>query len=170
MHYTRYFYGFNVNCNQYNNSDCKLEVLEMTDSIEQKDAKGNIIGYVQFPHVYKITLGDVVYILDGKYYGECVTTELTGNLHYSGSAILSQNNKKVGTGFMEANQFQNKEMYSKTTLSYIDLETGDLVKIQELIDGIKAYGIDYTKTEFHLETLDEYLPFELPGGFLNFLR
>lgn len=28
---------------------------------------------------------------------------------------------------------------------YLDLELGDIVKITELIDGIKAYGIDYTK-------------------------
>tara|TARA_Y100000004_G_scaffold74563_1_gene83771 strand:- start:459 stop:1973 length:1515 start_codon:yes stop_codon:yes gene_type:complete len=59
--------------------------------------------------------------------------------------------------------FRNLKFYDKKSqhlqielrlpLSYIDLETGDLVKIQELIDGIKAYGIDYTKTEFHLETL-----------------
>ncbi len=48
---------------------------------------------------------------------------------------------------------QHLQIELRLPLSYIDLETGDLVKIQELIDGIKAYGIDYTKTEFHLETL-----------------
>ena len=121
----------------YNNSDCKLEVLEMTNPIAQKDAKGNIIGHVQFPHVYKIILGNNIYILDGKYYGECVTTDLTGNLHYSGSGILSQKNKQVGTGFMEANQFQNKEMYSKTTLSYIDLEDS-YDNIQKMVLGKRA--------------------------------
>ena len=41
-------------------------------------------------------------------------------------------------------KIQNLQIELRLSLSHIDLETGDLVKIKQLIDGIKAHGIDYT--------------------------
>ena len=121
----------------YNQKDCKLQILKMTEPIAQKDAKNEIIGYISYPYKYQITLGENIYILDGEHYGECVTIDLTGNLHYSGSAIVYENNKQVGTGFMEANQFQTNELYSKTSLSYLDLENS-YNNLQKMVLGGKS--------------------------------
>ncbi len=57
------------------------------------------------------------YILDAAPYGDCVTIDFSGNLHWSGSASLSV----PGTAFMEFNQFQNVEDYTDTIVDLAGL-------------------------------------------------
>ena len=99
-----------------------------------------ILGSVQFPNQYDITLEGKTYTLDGKAYGkgQCVTFDLTGNLHYSGSASLTGGDNNALSGFIEGNQFQSHELYTKTTLSILDMNYD---KLQSLTIGGKiAYS------------------------------
>ena len=96
------------------------------------------LGSVQFPNKYDITLEGKKYTLDGRAYGKCVTFDLTGNLHYSGSASLTGRDKNALSGFIEGNQFQSHELYTKTTLSILDMNYD---KLQSLtIGGKLAYS------------------------------
>lgn len=84
-----------------------------------------------FPSLLSVTLHDLsglehVYIIDTKPYGKCVTIDITGNLHWSGSATLEGGQ---GTAFAEFNQFEDIRTYRKTTLEKAGMAT----------DGIELY-------------------------------
>ena len=88
-------------------------------------------------------------------------------LIYLGIEDLEDSYENLDTKYIQdessANNLRDLKFYDKKTqhlqielrlpLSYIDLETGDLVKIQELIDGIKAHGIDYTEPKIFGDAL-----------------
>ena len=135
---------FTATCHKYTKDkvtyglNCSIKITGFTGSLEQKSyANYQKLGSVKFPNKYEIILEGKKYILDGKLYGQCVTLDLTGNLHYSGSAGLT-GDKNTLSGFIEGNQFQNHELYKKTTLSILNMDSD---KLQSLtIGGKLAYS------------------------------
>jgi hypothetical protein len=93
----------------------KKTTMNILDTVNIIDNNGiNIV----FPIKYSIEIKDKdgnshLYILDSTSFGDTVTIDNSSNLHWSGSTLLYENNNVVGTGFLEANQFQNKEDYFK---------------------------------------------------------
>lgn len=87
-----------------------------------------IIENTLFPTKYKLQLIDLdgnnhTYILDSTKFGNTVTIDLTGNLHWTGSAIVfDEKNNEIGTSFFEANQFQSFENYINTYFKNSNLE------------------------------------------------
>lgn len=86
---------------------------------------------VVFPVRYEITVKDMynishVYDVDATGFGDCVTYDQSGNLHWAGSTIVKESGVPVGTGFIEANQF------------------GDFTNYKNII--IKGAGIPMDKT------------------------
>lgn len=78
-----------------------------------------IVDNTIFPTKYQVTIKDInnkenTYLIDSTSFGNTVTIDLTGNFHWSGSALLFDNEgTQVGTAFLEANQFQDYETYTK---------------------------------------------------------
>ena len=64
--------------------------------------------------------------MDSAPYGDCVTIDLTGNLHWAGATSLSV----PGSGFMELNQFQNKDDYLATTMSLANIPKSKISTFQ----------------------------------------
>ena len=102
----------------------------------------SVIQNIDYPIKFEITnLNNDTYILDGSYYGngKCATVDNTNNLHYSGCAIITdKSGKKIGDGFIEANQFQEMREYTKNSLSIIGLED----RVDEFINsgtGVRRY-------------------------------
>jgi hypothetical protein len=74
---------------------------------------------ITFPVVVEIKLEDAsgkkqTYTIDSQPFGECVTIDITGNLHWSGSAIIEGHDKS--SAFIELSQFQLLEDYRLNTL------------------------------------------------------
>ena len=110
----------NTNYNTYSSSlknpiYNKKTTMTILDTVIIIDNNGiNIV----FPIKYSIEIKDKddnshLYLLDSTSFGNTVTIDNISNLHWSGSTLLYENNNIVGTGFLEANQFQNKEDYFK---------------------------------------------------------
>mgnify|MGYP001192029127 FL=1 len=102
----------------------------------------SVIQNIDYPIKFEITnINNKTYILDGSYYGngKCATIDNTNNLHYSGCAIITdESGKKIGDGFIEANQFQEMREYTKNSLSIIGLED----RVDEFINsgtGVRRY-------------------------------
>ena len=77
------------------------------------------IDDITYPTKYEVSLNDINnkkhnYIIDSTPFGNTVTIDLTGNFHWSGSALLidKDTSNTVGTAFLEANQFQDFETYN----------------------------------------------------------
>ena len=89
-------------------------------------------GMVTFPTKVSVTVEDVEgkshsYILDSAPYGNCVTIDFSGNLHWSGSAVLNT----PGTAFMEFNQFQELKDYKSTTMTLAGIPNSELSTFME---------------------------------------
>ena len=95
-------------------------------------------GNVTFPHKIKVTWEGYTYTLDSAPYGNSVTIDVTGNIHWSSSATLvGDDGKSAGTGFLEYNQFQDDNTYRNKTVSIAGIDpniwsTKDLDFIQVL--------------------------------------
>jgi hypothetical protein len=75
------------------------------------------VDNVDYPVKYKLQIGEENYILDSKRFGNTVTLDPTGNLHWSGSALLyDEGVKRVGTAFFEANQLQDPTDFLRVQL------------------------------------------------------
>jgi hypothetical protein len=84
-----------------------------------------------FPTVISVTLpgpdGSETYTLSSIPYGDCVTFDLTGNLHWSGSASLTDSKgKSPGTGFIELNQFQPIDLYRSNMMKKAGIDKSAL--------------------------------------------
>ena len=84
-------------------------------------SKTTTINGITFPTVVKVSVYDFDgvmhnYVIDTTAYGDCVTIDMTGNLHWSGSALLYENGNKLvsSSAFLEANQFEEPQAYRKT--------------------------------------------------------
>lgn len=80
--------------------------------------KTKVVDGVTFPIENEIEVRDFdgkshTYTIDATMYGDCVTLDLTGNLHWSGSAELIGCD---GTAFLEANQFEEAKDYQLTMM------------------------------------------------------
>ena len=64
-----------------------------------------------------------VYTADSTPYGNCVTLDISGNLHWSGSAKLSGGQ---GSAFLEFNQFQDLKMYLSNTLDLAKIPVSNI--------------------------------------------
>jgi len=90
----------------------KLHVLETTT-----------VDNVDYPVKYKFQIGNETYIIDSKPFGENVTLDPSGNLHWSGSALLYDGEeKKMGSAFIEANQLQDPTDFLRVQFKYADLD------------------------------------------------
>ena len=119
-----FFNKYNKTNSSLNNS-CSVTILEFHEPLQQYSYTNNLLlGSVMFPKKYSIEIDGKNYILDSGEFGQCYTIDLTGNFHYSGSAVLYETDgtTRIGTGFMEANQFQSHKVYTKTSLSLLDLD------------------------------------------------
>ena len=86
---------------------------------------------ITFPTVISIGLpgpdGMETYTLNSVPYGACVTLDLTGNFHWSGSALLTDSNgESPGTGFIELNQFQPIDLYRSNMLKRAGIDESAL--------------------------------------------
>lgn len=105
----------------YNIKGGKLTVLE-TKKIDNTD----------YPVAYELQMPNKSYILDGKMFGDCVTVDLTGNFHWSGSAMVkNKDGKKLGTAFLEANQLQDPAEYLKVQMKHAGIDDTYLAVFNE---------------------------------------
>jgi hypothetical protein len=89
------------------------EVLETT-----------ILNGTEFPIKYKVKTQDGTYILDGSKFNKSACVDISNNLHWDGSGIIyDTTGKMVGTGFLEANQFTDKNTYVVNELKSMGLDT-----------------------------------------------
>ena len=126
--------------NVYSNDKSKLlQKGNITfDYITKYNYDGNEI---LFPTKIIITVYDMnnnkhIYKIDTDNYGNTITIDLTGNPHWSGGVIIKENNNKIGTGFLELNQFENKEKYLNRTLKIANINSNDYKK--EKLSLLKA--------------------------------
>lgn len=104
----------------------KLTILATTTM------KNSGYGNVTFPTKISLEIEDIKgntqkFILDSAPFGNCVTIDLTGNLHWSGSTSLNV----PGSGFMEFNQFQEADDYLATTLALANIPKSNVSVFQE---------------------------------------
>ena len=90
-----------------------------------------VVDGVTFPTVISVTLpgpnGAEKYTVSSIPYGNCVTLDLTGNIHWSGSASLTDSKgNSPGTGFIELNQFQSIDKYRSDVLITAGIDTKNL--------------------------------------------
>ena len=105
--------------------------IELEDPIYTKPVSFKILSikYVYdalYITKFELTLPDPngddhVYILDTTPFGNTVTFDLSGNYHWSGSSILSQDGILTGSSFVEMNEFQTIEVYVKNIFSKCEL-------------------------------------------------
>ncbi len=99
--------------------------------LETTVLKNTVYGTAVFPTRIQVSIKDInnnpqQFILDSAPYGDCVTIDLTGNLHWAGATSLSV----PGSGFMELNQFQNKDDYLATTMSLANIPKSKISTFQ----------------------------------------
>jgi len=81
-----------------------------------------VLGGTAFPIKYQITTKDATYILDGSKFPKSVSIDPSNNLHWNGSGIVyDSQGKMLGTGFLEANQFADNNLYVSNTLRAMGL-------------------------------------------------
>lgn len=85
-----------------------------------------------YPIVYEVIVSDAdgnkhTYIVDSQKYGKTVTIDPSSNYHWAGSATVSENGKEVGTGFMEANQFDTEKQYYQNVLKAAGIDPENVV-------------------------------------------
>ena len=95
----------------------KLKILETVS-----------VSNIVFPSILSVELEDIngdkqVYTADSTPYGNCVTLDISGNLHWSGSAKLSGGQ---GSAFLEFNQFQDLKMYLSNTLDLAKIPVSNI--------------------------------------------
>jgi len=74
-------------------------------------------SFIIYPTVFQMTIEGHEYTVDTRPYGKCVTLDLTGNLHWSGSATLeSDSGPESSSAFVELNQFQDLTAYRSNLL------------------------------------------------------
>ena len=79
---------------------------------------------IEFPLKYSLETKDGTYILDGSKFSKSVSIDISNNIHWDGSAIVyDQSGKIAGTGFLEANQFTEKNTYAANELLAMGLDT-----------------------------------------------
>ena len=76
-------------------------------------------------NVYDINNNKHVYKIDTTNYGDCITIDGSGNPHWSGGAILTENGEEKGTAFLELNQFEEKQKYLENTLRLANINPND---------------------------------------------
>lgn len=118
----------------------------MTALINKYDERANVTWGIQgsikinktieiegafYPAIVSVTVDSREYTLDGTSYGVCYTIDGTGNNHWTSSAVLSLGDSGAnGTGFIEANQMQDQDVYLLKMLEVggIDKKYADLFK------------------------------------------
>ena len=112
--------------NVYTEKDSKL--LRKGDITFEYITKYNYNNAViNFPTKLSLTVYDInnnkhVYVIDTTFYGECITIDGSGNPHWSGGAILSENNVETGTAFLELNQFESSKIYLENSLKLAGID------------------------------------------------
>ncbi len=77
-----------------------------------------------FPIKYRISTPDGEFILDGSKFNKSVSIDPSNNFHWNGSGIVyDSTGKEIGTGFLEANQFAEKDVYITNLLKSSGLDT-----------------------------------------------
>jgi hypothetical protein len=106
---------YNIYSNYYDNNS-----LNQTGNLQI--LKTTTINNIVFPTVVLVEVVDFQgsnykYTVDTTPFGNCVTIDMTSNLHWSGSAILNDTNQTpIGTAFLEANQFQDPVVYRQNII------------------------------------------------------
>ena len=116
--------------------------IEFTDTVTVKDLNGK--DDIIYPTVFSIKIDGHEYTIDTKLYGTCVTLDLTGNLHWSGSAKLtSPTDKNTLSAFVELNQFQKSHEYTGNMMKRAGVPlnllgdfTGATLKFYQVIPAI----------------------------------
>ena len=89
--------------------------ISFKDTVTVKDPNGG--DDIIYPIIFSIEVDGHEYTIDTTPYGTCVTMDLTGNLHWSGSATLaSPTDKNTSSAFVELNQFQKPRDYTANML------------------------------------------------------
>ena len=123
---------FNGNGPSYDIQGCTLTV----DTVK-------MVGGVFFPVIYRVNLEGTEYILDSTPFGDTYTIDVTGNMHWTGSAVVydASRTKVMGVGFLEANQLQEPDIYCKTILDQLGISS-----TQENIDIMNDNKLPLSKT------------------------
>jgi predicted secreted hydrolase len=92
--------------------NCKTTVLDTV-----------VIGGTAFPIKYSIETPDGTFILDGSKFNKSLSIDPSNNPHWNGSGLVyDTTGKLVGSGFLEANQFQDKDTYLANLFKSIGVE------------------------------------------------
>ena len=67
-----------------------------------------IFENTEYPIKYEIKIGDTTYLLDSSRYGNTIFKDFANTWHWGGSCDVYDNNKIVGTGFLEAQRFDGE--------------------------------------------------------------
>jgi hypothetical protein len=88
---------------------------------------------IVFPIKYSISTGNTTFILDGSKFNNSVSIDPSFNFHWNGSALVyNDKGEMIGTGFLEANQFPEHEVYETNLLKGLGLQTtSDIVDIMD---------------------------------------
>jgi hypothetical protein len=79
---------------------------------------------IEFPIKYKIVTKDGTWILDATRFDKSTSLDVSNNIHWDGSAIIYDTAGHIrGTGFLEANQFTEPELYTTNMLIGMGVDT-----------------------------------------------
>jgi hypothetical protein len=110
---------FNATQNRYG-----ADKLEYRQEGEVEVLETNVVAGIEFPIKYKIQTADGSFILDATDFSQCVSLDISNNIHWDGSAIVYDSLGNVkGTGFLEANQFSDPNTYVVNSLMAMGLDT-----------------------------------------------
>jgi predicted secreted hydrolase len=126
---------FEMTINRYGAGDPEYSLKGEGEVLETVMNNG-----IEFPVKYRLVTKDGTFILDGSKFANSVSIDVSNNIHWDGSAIVyDESGKNVGTGFLEANQFTDEDIFVK--------------------NEIRAMGIDTTQENMALFKGEAKLPF-----------
>ncbi len=94
---------------------------------------------VVYPVKYEVKLDGETYTIDATDFGDCITYDHSGNYHWAGSAkIFDDSGDFIGTGFIEANQFQDFDNYTDTIIEGSGLSEKDVKLVERKMTFLQS--------------------------------
>jgi hypothetical protein len=122
---------FNGIINKYGPEKVEYEIGGEVEVLETVVSNG-----VVFPLKYSIKTDNKIFILDGSEFNYSVSIDPSFNFHWNGSGIVyDENANKIGTGFLEANQFAEADEYNVNLIKGLGLQTS--ANVENLMEGTK---------------------------------
>lgn len=122
--------------NRYTSED-----VERFQRVNVKIAAVKTLSQVTWPVAYRVTLNDKEYLIDGRPYGDALSEDVTFNLHWHGSATLTElkSGASAGTAFMEASDVQPRNEYLGTRVSAAHLAPESISAFEKPYDSLDVF-------------------------------